>query len=452
MIKKVLIFNYTQWNQVVCSLIEGLKLNKNLELYSTTETNYAKDISIKTKQRYFPFATTSDGIHEFDDAGNMIDGPPPDMNVHSTVVDEDSYNDECKKLMDKCDLIIIFDEGHEMSSAHYYIMDEKNKGIPVVTNVERQNTVVYSLHEYAVDNYKDKIVMIDPTDWGPQGEAKPDPQITHENFDVAALSSQPLEYGMYGRYKGGHPNDCKVYFKREKSLDLKWEDNVEPMPFASEERYFTIEKNFEKIWSNKDVDISCLFRVKAYTEGEDLVRGHIRRTVKYHCDIMGNIKHIIGAVYDDLSVDPIEEIERQINGMDISSYKFKYDKILGRPRRHHSTYYNTLLKTKINIEGLPGQHAFYTGRMMESLANGCCYFYPKPNYRPDFPNGLIDGEDFIIYNTPEDLVERLHYYLSHPNEMKIIAENGFNKLLKYHTSEVRAKEFIETCERYMSEN
>ena len=46
MIKKVLIFNYTQWNQVVCSLIEGLKLNKNLELYSTTETNYAKDISI----------------------------------------------------------------------------------------------------------------------------------------------------------------------------------------------------------------------------------------------------------------------------------------------------------------------------------------------------------------------------------------------------------------------
>ena len=36
--------------------------------------------------------------------------------------------------------------------------------------------------------------------------------------------------------------------------------------------------------------------------------------------------------------------------------------------------------------------------------------------------------------------------------MTIIAENGFNKLLKYHTSEVRAKEFIETCERYMSEN
>ena len=459
MIEKILIFNYTQWNQVVCSLIEGLKLNKNLELYSTTETNYAKDISIKTKHRYFPFATLGD-IQKKDDNNNIVAGPPPDMNVHLSVVNEDGYNDECKKLMDKCDLIIIFDQGHQMSSAHYYIRDEKNKGIPVVNNVERQNTVVYSLQEYAVDNYKDKIVMIDPTDWGPRGEGNPDlisiantagqgvPSLTLGKYHEL-LAAQPIQYGMYGRYKGGHPRDCKIYFKREKSLDLEWEDNVEPMPFSSEERYFTKGKNFNEIWDNKDVDISCLFRVKAYMEGEDLVRGHIRRVVRQYCDIMVNRKHIIGAVYDDLSVDPIEEIERQINGMDISSYKFRYDKSLGRPRRHHSTYYNTLLKTKINIEGLPGQHAFYTGRMMESLANGCCYFYPKPNYNVDFPNGLIDGVDFIIYNTPEDLLERIHYYLKWPNEMRTIAENGFNKLLKYHTSEVRAKEFIETCERYM---
>ena len=228
--------------------------------------------------------------------------------------------------------------------------------------------------------------------------------------------------------------------------------NVEPIAFSTEERYFAGGRNFDNVWQNKDIDISCLFRTQAYKEGGDLQRSNIKLTVKEHCDIMGNIKHIVGDVYDSVEVDPIEEIERQINGMDISLYKFTNDKNLGRPRRHHSTYYSTLLRTKINIEGLPGQHAFYTGRMMESLANGCCYFYPKPNYRADFPNGLIDGQEFIIYNTPEDLVERLHYYLNHPDEMRTIAENGFNKLLKYHTSEVRAKEFIETCERYMSEN
>ena len=436
MIKKVLIFNYTQWNQVVCSLIEGLKLNKNLELYSTTETNYAKDISIKTKHRYFPFAIVGGLEYKKDIDGNLLSGPPPDMQIQSSVVEEKQYLAECKSLMAECDLIVIFDNGHNLSSAHYYKVEETNKGTPVITTMGRDNTIIYQLHDYIADNYKNKVALIDPTDWGTGGE---DPL-------------QSIEYGMYGRYKGGHPKDCRVYFKREKDLDLDWEKNVEPIAFSTEERYFAGGRNFDNVWQNKDIDISCLFRTQAYKEGGDLQRSNIKLTVKEHCDIMGNIKHIVGDVYDSVEVDPIEEIERQINGMDISLYKFTNDKNLGRPRRHHSTYYSTLLRTKINIEGLPGQHAFYTGRMMESLANGCCYFYPKPNYRADFPNGLIDGQEFIIYNTPEDLVERLHYYLNHPDEMRTIAENGFNKLLKYHTSEVRAKEFIETCERYMSEN
>lgn len=427
MIQKILIFNYTQWNQVVCSLIEGLKLNKNLELYSTTETNYAKDISIKTKHSYFPFAIVGGLEYKKDKDGNLLSGPPPDMQIQSSVGEEKQYLVECKSLMAECDLIVIFDNGHNLSSAHYYKVEEINKGIPVITTMGRDNTVIYQLHDYIVDNYKNKIAMIDPTDWS---------SITE----------------MYGRYKGGHPKDCRVYFKREKDLDLDWEKNVEPIAFSTEERYFTGGRNFDNIWQNKDIDISCLFRTQVYKEGGDLQRSNIKLAVKEHCDIIGNIKHIIGDVYDSMEVDPIEEIEKQINGMDIYSYQFRNDKTLGRPRRHHSDYYNTLLRTKINIEGLPGQRAFFTGRMMESLANGCCYFYPKPNYRADFPNGLIDGEDFIIYNTPEDLVERLHYYLNHPDEMRTIAENGFNKLLKYHTSEVRAKEFIETCERYMSES
>ena len=47
------------------------------------------------------------------------------------------------------------------------------------------------------------------------------------------------------------------------------------------------------------------------------------------------------------------------------------------------------------------------------------------------------------------MIEKIDYYSSHEDEMKTIAENGFNKLLKYHTSEVRAKEFLEICEGYM---
>ena len=46
MIQKVLIFNYSGWNQIISSLVEGLKFNKDLELFSTTHSNYGKSISI----------------------------------------------------------------------------------------------------------------------------------------------------------------------------------------------------------------------------------------------------------------------------------------------------------------------------------------------------------------------------------------------------------------------
>ena len=145
-----------------------------------------------------------------------------------------------------------------------------------------------------------------------------------------------------------------------------------------------------------------------------------------------------------LSDDRVRDIDRKI-------YGFESNELAGTIL-HHYSYYDTLLKSKISIE-CP-QHTgfgFYTYRMWESIANGCCYFYPTPTYNVDFPNGLIDGEDFIIYHSPDELIEKIEYYLSHEEEMRTIAENGFNKLLKYHTSEVRAKEFIETCEKYMND-
>ena len=154
-----------------------------------------------------------------------------------------------------------------------------------------------------------------------------------------------------------------------------------------------------------------------------------------------NEKCNIDNVFDEID-DRDRKIDKEIYGVEGHE--------LAGTIRHHYSYYETLLKTKISID-CPQYKGwgFYTQRMMESLANGCCYFYPTPTYNVDFPNGLIDGEDFIIYAGADDLIKKIEYYLLHEDEMRTIAESGFNKLLKYHTSEVRAKEFIATCERYM---
>ena len=423
MIKKILIFNYTGWNQVPASLIEGLKLNKDLQLFSTSRSNYGYDIMIKAPRNYLLYVHLN--LH--------ADNPKLTPWLLSAVENEEEYNKECKELMDLCDLILIFDKLHKESTAHYYVETPPNS-FDKPDSDGTDNTVIRSLHRYAIKNYKDKIAFVD-------------------------MEEEPTEAKMYGKYWHGRPEQCKVYFKTEKNMDLFWNSNVESFPFASEERYFTAGKNFDSLWKEKYLDVTCLFtggktkgqHISGNNKSENLSRSQIKEVVKNYC-IGCNLNSITTEQFDKkIYVEPEtgETIDSKLYGVDIQTLNFSGALKYGDPVRHSSSYYNSLLGSKINIEGQPGNGAFYTGRMMESLANGCCYFYPTPSYNVDFPNGLIDGKDFIIYHSAEDLIEKIEYYLSHETEMKSIAENGFNKLLKYHTSEVRAKEFIATCERYM---
>jgi len=377
-IQKILIFNYTGWNQTISSLIEGLKSRLELELFSTTHSNYGKSISILSERKY-----------KVSKIYNIKDRDAPSLYTSSIVIDTPTYIEECQELMDWADLIVIFDNNGTETSAHFY---------------NDKNIIDPTIHQYGLRYHKDKTVMISPGDFS--GGDK-----------------------MYGNYLGAEPAYYKVYFKREKSLDLEWADNVETMPFSAEERYFVAGKDFDNIWKNKKFKLSALFRDIGIGERADVLNELIN---KYGEDENCITSNVFGRSWGK------EDIDIELEGTEI-----------GECVRHHHKYFDIITQTKINIEGRPGNTAFYTVRMMESLANGCCYFYPTPNYKVDFPNGLVDGEDFVIYHGVKDLIEKIEYYSSHENEMRVIAENGFNKLLKYHTSKIRAKEFLQTCERYM---
>ena len=386
MIQKILIFNFTGINTTASTLTEGLKLNKNIKVFSTTKSNYGADIVINSKRLYnvakLPQAhrniTSKSDLVFVDSAG------PPGAYVSSIVCDSDQYITECKDLLKECDLVIIFDD-KKTSTAHF----DSNDGVKT------------DLFDFALEYHKDKVVMVDGSDF------------------------HTMEYG---RFEGSHPSYYKILFKREKNVEDKYPDNVESLPFASEERYFASGKDFNKMWRDKDLNVSCLFRCDSDSE-----RMNIKTVlgIRYKEDDTFVLSNVFGRSKND-------GMDERLEGADI-----------GECVKHHHNYFDILSRVKINIEGRPGHNAFYTGRMMESLANGCCYFYPTPTYNADFPNGLVDGEDFIIYSSGEDLIDKIEYYLSHEGEMKTIAENGFNKLLKYHTSEVRAKEFLEICERYL---
>lgn len=64
------------------------------------------------------------------------------------------------------------------------------------------------------------------------------------------------------------------------------------------------------------------------------------------------------------------------------------------------------------------------------------------NYQSDFLNFFVPGEDFVYYESKQDMMDKIGYYLAHEDERAAIAENGFNKIKSQHTYECRVDEML----------
>lgn len=59
------------------------------------------------------------------------------------------------------------------------------------------------------------------------------------------------------------------------------------------------------------------------------------------------------------------------------------------------------------------------------------------NYQEEIPEYFEIGKDLEVYTSKEDLLEKVQYYLKHEEERKAIAENGYQKVKKYHAYPMR---------------
>jgi spore maturation protein CgeB len=57
------------------------------------------------------------------------------------------------------------------------------------------------------------------------------------------------------------------------------------------------------------------------------------------------------------------------------------------------------------------------------------------NFQADFLDFFVPDEDFVYYNDPEDLLNKIDYYLSHEKERMEIAQNGHQKVKQHHSFE-----------------
>ena len=65
------------------------------------------------------------------------------------------------------------------------------------------------------------------------------------------------------------------------------------------------------------------------------------------------------------------------------------------------------------------------------------------NYQPDFDDCFVAGEDYVFYESIDDLLDKCRYYLDHDSERKAIAENGLNRIRENHTYVHRVEQILE---------
>ena len=229
-----------------------------------------------------------------------------------------------------------------------------------------------------------------------------------------------LDGSDFAKYEAD-PKDYKLYIKREMiGQTYLPTNNVEPLIFAAEDRHFTKPNGSHRnLWQNKTDDLVCIMSACE------------KRPWRF--GIMDSLK-------DAFARDETVFVGEYREGQTLDS--------VDTGERHFGGYFKKLLNAKISVDSYGCGEARQTGRFLESLANGCLVMY-QPIEPYVWSNTYIDEEDFIIYNDLDELVEKSKYYVGHPEEARKIADRGFTKLLKYHTTEQRAKEFLSLLGKYL---
>lgn len=106
----------------------------------------------------------------------------------------------------------------------------------------------------------------------------------------------------------------------------------------------------------------------------------------------------------------------------------------GAPYVYKTARINLNFTLKSIISGIPL-------RVFEIIGSGG---FLLSNYQADFDDCFVAGEDYVYFESPGDMMDKIEYFLSHEKERAEIAQNGYNKALKEHTYEKRLKKIIDT--------
>lgn len=97
-------------------------------------------------------------------------------------------------------------------------------------------------------------------------------------------------------------------------------------------------------------------------------------------------------------------------------------------------YKNTRINLNISLRSIKSGMPL---RIFDIMGSGG---FLLSNYQADFLDFFIPGEDFDFYDSQQDLLNKLNYYLKHEDERAAIAASGHDKIKQHHLFTHRIRE------------
>lgn len=208
------------------------------------------------------------------------------------------------------------------------------------------------------------------------------------------------------------PDDFLLYFKREKRLSVHHKENVRPMPFAIEDRYYRCFPLWEDgSFYKRKWNLSCMFGPHDNTKPW---RSEIERSL-----IDKNyVQSFIGSLYGGGGYVTVDT-----------------------GNRDHLDYYTVMSQSKLAVDA-HGAHECNSARYWEILANGSCLITRKNLI--DMPYALIDGKHCLEYTTVDDLLSIIdNMYHTDFALARDISYESYHYCLENHRTHSRAKYILE---------
>ena len=261
-----------------------------------------------------------------------------------------------------------------------------------------------------------------PAEIGKAGRRKAaqDPEMQKYRGDVAFVGSL-YERNSYDKIKNRLPEYLRGYFDAvmEAQLNISGANIVEPMLTTNIleqlQEYFQLEKS-----DGSFSDLGLIFQTT--------VLGFKIAEIERRRALIELSKHYKVNVYSNSDVSDLLRIQ----------YCGSVDYWSEMPK--------VFRMSKINLNfTIPNIKSGIPLHIWDVL--GCGGFL-LTNYQAEIPYYFNEGEDLVCFDGPEDLCEKVGYYLEHEEERKRIAWNGYRKVREKHSYIERIRTILDTvaCE------